>query len=143
MSQQDIDNDEHQAMIDYCLNILKVAPENSVEHKIAAIALAKIQAVRNDVAEMCKNIIERSNKDSIENKIANIVLAENLSAITQNNAPDGWILVPIEPTNAMFGFIPAMSRMKINEDEYDYNDHNKNNAKWIYRQMLSRSPNNK
>lgn len=120
-------------LLKYCEDILKLAPHHSIEYKVAKIAYIKIKGLSDEVSNFCRDIIEKSPDHSIQNEIANIVLSENVTH-------EGWTLVPIEPTEEMFRFVPLMARMTINKDEYDYSRHNEKNARWVYLQMLRYAP---
>lgn len=129
---------EHKEMLNYCQNILNVAPENSVEHKIAKLALIQLKKEHLEIIELCQEIKQNSKNDTTQNKIAQLVLSQydkNMCVI-----PKGWKLVPIVPVREMFMFVPAMVKMNINHDEYDVSGLNERNAKWIYDQMLKRVP---
>lgn len=66
---------EHKEMLNYCQNILNVAPENSVEHKIAKLALIQLKKEHLEIIELCQEIKQNSKNDTTKNKIAQLVLS--------------------------------------------------------------------
>ena len=134
-------NIEHQEMLKYCQNIMQFAPQNSVEYKIANLALIQLNKEHIEIIELCSEIKENSQPETIQNKIAQLVLSQYKNSPNNNiDIPNGWKLVPIIPVQEMFMFVPAMVKMKIKHDEYDVSRLNERNAKWIYDQMLKRVP---
>lgn len=140
--QEDV-NIEHKDMLKYCQDIINVAPENSIEYKIAQLALIQLKKEHLEIIELCNEISNNSQANTPQNKIAKLVLSQydkSLSMEDMNIIPSGWKLVPIVPVREMFMFVPAMVKMNINHDEYDVSGLNERNAKWIYDQMLKRVP---
>ena len=135
---------EHKEMLKYCQNIINVAPENSIEHKIAKLALIQLNKEHLEIVELCQEIKQNSDVNTPQNKIAHLVLSQYDKSFSLGKevgfVPNGWKLVPVEPVRKMFMFVPSMARMKINHDEYDVSGINEKNAKWIYEQMLKNAP---
>lgn len=63
-------------------------------------------------------------------------------AHTEQVIPDGWKLVPIEPTDEMFySLVPAMARSEnLNRDEYDISRRNERLARWVYKSLIAAAP---
>lgn len=138
-----IDSNEKQEMIDYCNDILKFSPVGSKEYHFAKIALLEISGGANDALEVAEEIKNNASENSIQSKIASIVLDLHKKKENVDSVPLGWKLVPLEPVEEMFRFIPAMVKMVINQDEYDLSGLNERNATWIYKSMLKYIPNNR
>lgn len=136
---------EKAEILKYCENITNIAPENSVEYKIAKLALIQLNDEHHEIISLCNSIKENAPADSAQNKVAQLVLNQfdEITKSTLLNIPQGWKLVPEEPTSKMFMFIPAMTAMTINQDQYDVSRHNERNATWIYKQMLKLAPSTK
>lgn len=133
---------EKAEILKYCEDITNIAPENSLEYKIAKLALIQLNNEHHEIISLCKSIKENAPDNSPQNKVAQLVLNQfdEITKSTLLNVPEGWKLVPEKPTYEMLMFIPAMAKMTINRDEYDVSKHNQNNAVWIYNQMLKRAP---
>lgn len=131
---------EKKELLKYCQDIINIAPETSVEYKIAKLAFIQLNQEHDEIVEMCKHIKENSDENSPQNKIVSLVLNQFNQEKSNIAIPDGWKLAPLKPFPEMFMFIPAMVKMTINHDEYDVSRLNERNALWIYQQMLNRIP---
>lgn len=132
-------NSEKEEMIEYCLRVLDLAPKTTPEYQLAKIALIRLKDEENKIIEICKEIQMNANKESVQYKISKLIINDQIKTIE----PDGWQLVPKDPTNYendMFQFVPLMPKMIINQDEYDRSKLNQRNATWIYQNMLKYAP---
>lgn len=137
---------EQEDMISYCLKLLESSPPETPEHKIAQLALIQLRNEQDEIVSLCEEIQKNAPVESVQHKITDMVL--NQYKNIENNQksiliPDGWQLVPKDPTPyeyEMFRFVPAMAKMKVNQDEYDRSGLNQNNATWIYQNMLKYAP---